>query len=131
VRGRRGAPGASSAPQFIGIMLPTQQLLLAILASALLSSAEGMQNPLRVLRRDWAALNTRVTARHIMRPLTSAGRSECQALKAEVASATTTGVFVVDAFARVAIDHSLDEETRSAGGLLGKRFTQGWVRSTH
>lgn len=85
-------------------------------------------NPLKVLKRDWMALNARSTARHILRPPGKTGFSECTALKQEIASAVQNGEFVVDAFARVACEHSLDGDTRDAGGLLGERMRQGWVR---
>jgi hypothetical protein len=121
------APGAHQRARAGGAQRRARPL--GFLLLGLLSSAEGAQNPLRRLRLDWAALNTRVTARHLMRPRTDGGKSECHALKAEVASAVAAGEFVVDAFARVAREHSVDEDTRAVGGLLGERFRQGWVKS--
>eukprot|EP00966_Prymnesium_polylepis_P116799 2699124-Prymnesium_polylepis.2 len=79
---------------------------------------------LKTLQRDWAALNMRSTARHLMRPLTPAGRADCLRLKKELREAVTSdGVFVVDVFAALAEEHSVDEETRVRGGLLGERLT--------
>ena len=39
------------------------------------------------------------------------------------------GEFIVDVFDRYASEHSVDEETRAAGGSLGRRVQQGWIRS--
>ena len=102
-------------------------LLLVLVARPLLVGALG---PLEILRRDWVALNMRSTSRHLMRPATPLGASECLKLKVEIQQAAQNGSeFVVDAFARCAAEHSIDEDTRGAGGLLGTRIQQGEIRS--
>lgn len=95
---------------------------------AALLFAMGAENPLKVLRRDWAALNMRSTARHLLRPPSKAGYAQCAELKQQVAAGVLEGEFVVEAFARACREHSLDEETRVRDGLLGTRMRQGWVR---
>mmetsp|Transcript_31277 Transcript_31277/g.67225 ORF Transcript_31277/g.67225 Transcript_31277/m.67225 type:complete len:222 (-) Transcript_31277:125-790(-) len=96
--------------------------------SLLLASARGLNPPPFVPRRvymDWVALNARSTPRHIMQPRTRTGREACVALKQELAVAQATGAFVVDAFSALALEHSIDEESRADGGLLGRRIRQG------
>ena len=96
----------------------------------LAESAEGIIDPIKTIRRDWAALNMRSSTRHLMRPRTPAGRSECLALKLQLREAVASeGTFVVDAFAALAEEHSIDEDTRLRGGLLGERLKQGECRS--
>jgi hypothetical protein len=105
-------------------------LRLAVLTcSLLLPHALSNVNPLSVLRRDFAALNVRATARHLMRPLTAAGRAECVALKKEISERVALGAFVVDAFGASAAEWSTDGETASRAGLLGERMRQGTVRA--
>ena len=78
------------------------------------------------IRRDWAALNMRSTTRHLMRPLSPAGREECLAIETELLA---EDAFVVDAFAAACEKHSTDVETSVRGGLLGEMLPQGRVRS--
>mmetsp|Transcript_30475 Transcript_30475/g.100864 ORF Transcript_30475/g.100864 Transcript_30475/m.100864 type:complete len:233 (-) Transcript_30475:148-846(-) len=118
---------------------PTRRCLL-LLAAAATSSARGLSPPPkppplkppplmpRRLYMDWVALNSKATARHIMRPPTTAGRAECLQIKQELSAATAAGEFVVDAFSAAAATHSLDEESRPNGGLLGVRLRQGVCR---
>lgn len=89
--------------------------------------ASEWRNPLKVLRRDWAALNMRSTARHIQLPRTQDGAQQCAQLKSEIDACVARGEFVVDAFARTAQSASVDETTRAEGGLLGRRLRQGEV----
>ena len=84
---------------------------------------------LEQLRRDYAALNMRATARHIMRPNTEKGRLECLVIVRELRAAEAAGEFVVDAFAKAAASKSIDPDTRGTGGLLGERLPQGAVRA--
>ena len=46
-------------------------------------------------------------------------------LKQELIAAQRAGEFVVTAFSEKASVHSLDEESRAAGGLIGRRMKQG------
>jgi hypothetical protein len=85
--------------------------------------------PVEILRRDWVALNMRSTCRHLLRPSTPVGASECLKLKVEIQQAVQDGEFVVDAFSTRAAEHSIDADTRDAGGLLGTRLQQGEIRS--
>ena len=78
--------------------------------------------------KDWVALNARSTTRHIMRPCSEEGKAECLTLKQELRSTASSGTFVVDAFAAAAAVHSLDEESRDDGGIIGVRLKQGVCR---
>ena len=69
-------------------------LLLLLLPHAVCLVLPG---PLRQLYYDWVALNARSTTRHIMKPLTTAGREELLLLKQQVRAEVTAGSFVVDA----------------------------------
>ena len=80
---------------------PTRRCLL-LLAAAATSSARGLSPPPkppplkpplmpRRLYMDWVALNSKATARHIMRPPTTAGRAECLQIKQELSAATAAG----------------------------------------
>ena len=101
--------------------------LLLLSSAALVMSAKPPFVPTRVYK-DWIALNSRSTTRHLMRAPTPVGREECIAIKTQILAAQASGTFVVDAFSAAAVEHSLDEESRSAGGLLGRRLRQGVVR---
>ena len=81
------------------------------------------------IQKDFAALNMRATARHILQPDTEAGRLECVKIVRDLRAAEASGIFVVDAFARAAAELSDDAETRGAGGLLGEQLPQGAVRA--
>ena len=81
------------------------------------------------IQKDFAALNMRATARHILQPDTEAGRLECVKIVRDLRAAEAAGVFVVDAFASAAAELSDDAETRGAGGLLGEQLPQGAVRA--
>ena len=83
-----------------------------------------LPGPLRQVYYDWVALNARSTTRHIMKPLTTAGREELLLLKQQVRADVTAGSFVVDAFASAATV-SIDEESCQNGGLIGRRLRQG------
>ena len=83
-----------------------------------------LPGPLRQVYYDWVALNARSTTRHIMKPLTTAGREELLLLKQQVRAEVTAGSFVVDAFAAAATA-SIDEESCQNGGLIGRRLRQG------
>lgn len=84
-----------------------------------------LPGPLRQVYYDWVALNARSTTRHIMKPLTTAGREELLLLKQQVRADVTSGSFVVDAFASAAAVSSIDEESCQNGGLIGRRLRQG------
>ena len=80
------------------------------------------------LYMDWVALNSKSTARHIMRSRTPEGRTELLQIKTEILAGQSGGTFVVDAFSEAARQHSTDEESRASGGLLGRRLRQGVCR---
>ena len=103
------------------------QHALALSLLALLAPAEGLRPAFvpKRLYKDWVALNSRSTTRHIMLPLTAAGKEECLRLKTEIVAAQNAGEFVVDAFSREAALHSVDEESRTDGGIVGRRLRQG------
>ena len=91
----------------------------------------GLTPPPLVPRRlylNWVALNSRSTTSHIMRPLSLVGRDECVQIKLQLSVAKNSGIFVVDAFADSAVANSVDEESRSNGGLIGTRLRQGVCR---
>ena len=83
--------------------------------------------PLRIYK-DWVALNSKSSARHIMKPLTAVGRDECLALKGQIQGKVADGEFVVDAFKAVAAVESIDAESRENGGLIASRIRQGVIR---
>ena len=104
------------------------RVLQALLAASLACTGACLKPPLvpKRLYKDWVALNSRSTTRHIMKPRTAAGRAECLALKLALREQVTQqGIFVVDAFATAAATESLDAESRDDGGLLGRRIRQG------
>ena len=103
--------------------------MISLLAFLVLLHPVSALTPLKVLRRDWVALNMRSTCRHLLRPSTPVGASECLKLKVEIQQAVQDGAFVVDAFSRCAAEHSIDADTRDTGGLLGTRLQQGELRS--
>ena len=105
-----------------------RRVVLTLLVALKLS--EALVDPIKTIRRDWAALNMRSSTRHLMRPKTPTGRGECVALKLQLRDQVAKeGAFVVDAFAALASEHSVDEDTRLRGGLLGERLKQGECRS--
>ena len=83
---------------------------------------------LRRVYMDWVALNARSTTRHIMLPLSVEGKAECLRLKQSLREQTTSGTFVVEAFAVAAAAHSLDLDSRDDGGIIGRRLRQGVCR---
>ena len=104
---------------------------LVALVLALLAPAAAMSKPPLVPRRlykDWVALNSRSTSRHLMRPPTITGREECLALKLRIREEVARGVFISDAFSDAVKSESIDEESRAQGGLLGERIRQGVCR---
>jgi len=96
--------------------------LVAFLLAAAPATAFYKEMYTRVYK-DWVALNARSTTRHIMRPSTAEGRSQCLLLKQEIREQVSSGVFVVDAFAAAAPLNSLDLESSDNGGLIGRRPT--------
>lgn len=103
--------------------------MLRVLCLCCVTSISRGLNPGRRLYMDWVALNSRSTTRHIMRPLTDAGRLECLAIKRELREAVSSGAFVVDAFASAAAAKSLDAESSARGGVIGGgRIGQGVCR---
>ena len=108
-------------PTRVGTVLMQRVLLLLLLPHAACLVLPG---PLRQVYYDWVALNARSTTRHIMKPLTTAGREELLLLKQQVRADVTAGSFVVDAFASAATV-SIDEESCQNGGLIGRRLRQG------
>ena len=106
---------------------PRCSLLLILLFLALTNGARPPPLVPKRLWLDWIALNSRSTARHIMRPRTAEGRDECMQLKSELVAACNSGEFIVDAFAAAAAKSSTDADSRNNGGLLGRRMKQGWV----
>ena len=93
-----------------------------------LAPATAMSKPPLVPRRlykDWVALNSRSTARHLMKPLTNAGREECLTLKLQIREEVSRGVFVSEAFSAAAKLYSIDTTSSAQGGLLGERIRQG------
>ena len=120
-------PGVRGCPRDQGA-LPCRRrgmqrglLLLLLLPHAACLVLPG---PLRQVYYGWVALNARSTTRHIMKPLTTAGREELLLLKQQVRAEVTAGSFVVDAFAAAATA-SIDEESCRNGGLIGRRLRQG------
>ena len=118
----RTAASAPVAPhRCVGTRGMQRVLLLLLLPHAACLVLPG---PLRQVYYDWVALNARSTTRHIMKPLTTAGREELLLLKQQVRADVTAGSFVVDAFASAATV-SIDEESCQNGGLIGRRLRQG------
>ena len=108
-----------------GLPFPSNMTLRLLPLLLLLPCAATALNPLRQVYYDWVALNSQSTTRHIMRPATAAGKAECLNLKQQLRAEAASGRFVVDVFADAAATHSLDEESRDNGGLIGRRLRQG------